>query len=117
MDVDEDSQHTAALLSKSASAPAAVPGASAPGSSEPARASVPIIANSLPAQARLGGGSKLRNQSGPAKEPGAAAVQAGGSAGGFTFQMFGKDLTNSGKQQPAKQQVCASFTHISYIID
>lgn len=106
--IDEDSQHTAALLSKAASAPAAVPNTAEQGSRSVA-AVVLAVGHSMPAQVRVLG-SKLRQQTGPDRQAGSTTAAAGGSkvggsAGSFTFQMFGKDLTNSSKQQGAKQQV------------
>jgi hypothetical protein len=88
MDVDEESQHMTALLSRSTSAAAA--------------ANVPLghtSSGSLGAAASKGSnstaaGSNLRHASGP--------DNGRGAAGGFHFQMFGQDVTNSSKQVPSK---------------
>lgn len=96
MDIDEDSQHTAALLSKSASlATAAVLG--------PTRASSLGLGVGAGSDSNIG---SLRAQAaaGAAKQKALGAAAAGavkhagaGAGGGFTFQMFGKDVTNSSK--------------------
>lgn len=114
--VDEDSQHTAALLSKAASAPAAA--VAARQGSDLLQPTLQLAGHSMPAQSRLAG-SKLKQQTGPGKQPapavdaaapgGGASSKAGGSAGGFSFQVFGKDLTNSNKQQKSKQQQVRSM--------
>lgn len=97
MDVDDDSQHTAALLSRSASAAAAAPAAPASRAS-----SLGISAG----HSDVSGSHSLRAQAaaGASKQAaaGAAAAAAGGTAGGFSFQMFGKDLTNSSKPQQVR---------------
>jgi hypothetical protein len=94
MDVDEDSQHTAALLSRSASV-AAAPKA------PPSRAGSLGITGGH-SDAIASGSHSLRAQAaaGASKQAAAgAAAAAAGGAGGFSFQMFGKDLTNSSKTQ------------------
>lgn len=92
--VDEDSQHTAALLSRSIFATAA------------AHASDPVSSAAMQFGAGLSRApsSKLKHQTGPGKEPSSAVSRgADAAADSFTFQMFGKDLTNSSRQPGAKQ--------------
>jgi hypothetical protein len=91
MDADEDSQHTAALLSRSASAAAAPASRAGSLGISPGHSDVQA-SHSLRAQAAAGASKQ-------AAAGAAAAGAAGGAAGGFSFQMFGKDLTNSSKPQ------------------
>eukprot|EP00775_Hariotina_reticulata_P002800 gene2800-3093_t len=93
MDVDEDSQHIAAMLSRSASAAVAVLGHTNSGS----LAAAPGIGSNSAA-----GGSNLRHVSGPGNSKGAAA-------GGFHFQMFGQDVTNNSTSRPAPSKATGSF--------
>jgi hypothetical protein len=95
MHVDEDSQHTAALLSRSASVAAApMAAASRAGSLGISTGHSDLQpSHSLRAQAAAGASKQA------AAGAGATANAAGGAAGGFSFQMFGKDLTNSSKPQ------------------
>jgi hypothetical protein len=101
MDVDEDSQHTAALLSCSASVAAAP--ASRAGSLGISTGHGDVQAShSLRAQAAAGASKQAA-----AGAAAAAGGAVGGAAGGFSFQMFGKDLTNSSKPQQVSVPLAA----------
>ncbi|KAF6263191.1 hypothetical protein COO60DRAFT_1671934 [Scenedesmus sp. NREL 46B-D3] len=97
LDVDDDSQHTAALLSRSASAAAPLNTTAAANRA----GSLGLSAG----QRDVSGSHSLRAQAaaGATKQAGAAAAAgaAGTGAAGFSFQVFGKDLTNSSKPQQA----------------
>jgi hypothetical protein len=99
MDVDEDSQHTAALLSRSASAAAAPASRAGSLGITPGHSDVQG-SHSLRAQAAAGASKQAA-----AGAAAAAAGAAGGAAGGFSFQMFGKDLTNSSKPQQVRMRL------------